>query len=196
MAQMIQLADAFHRNACGVDDVVARGTVLLQRLDIDSAEYAHAVDESYESGNRFWMWHRLAKQSRLNGGILSVDHSQLVPLHDHPGAVGMLRILSGEVMAWQFDRSGVISPQGTAELKLVSRKILRRGDTASLTPHRGGIHALQSITAECRMLDFFIPPYNRQQRIWYQPIESAWSDNEIVTCKALSEEEFYSASPA
>lgn len=196
MAQMEQLATARQRNSCSLEDVEAQGIALLQRLNIDSPEYARAVADSYESGNRFWMWQRMAKQQQLNGGILTVERNQLVPMHDHPGAVGMLRILSGEVVAWQFDRIGDISPTGTAELRLVAKRSLQRGDIAVLSPQRGNIHALQALSEECSMLDFFIPPYNRQQRTWYQPMDKAWHEMQTLSCTAIAEEKFYTASPA
>ena len=134
--------------------------------------------------------------AKYHGGILNIDSEQLVQLHDHPGAIGMVRIISGEAEVWQFDEvrhHGVDKKQAAgaeqadagqsiAELVRVSHKILRPGDTAVLTPDRGNIHALRSVTKKCRMLDFFIPPYQRSQRNWFEPLAGNWSDMEKISC--------------
>jgi len=164
---------------------IETGLHLLQQLDIHSSEFISAVTNSYESGNRYWLWQRLMKQHNINGGILNIDNEQLVQLHDHPGAMGMVRIISGKAEVWQYDE--ITHPkQNTkqmSELSLVSRKILYPGDTAVLTPDKGNIHALRSVTKECRMLDFFIPPYQLSQRSWFEPLAKNWFDKDKISCR-------------
>ena len=165
---------------------VETGLKLLQQLDIHSPDFIRAVTNSYESGNRYWLWQRLMKQHNINGGILNIDNEQMIPLHDHPGAMGMVRIISGKAEVWQYDE--ITNPkqnsaQMVTELALVSRKILYPGDTAVLTPDKGNIHALRSVTKECRMLDFFIPPYQVSQRSWFEPLEKNWFDKDKIFCR-------------
>jgi len=191
--QMAQLADA--RLSGGLDQkvIAERGMQYLKQLDIHSLEFKQAVETSYESGNRYWLWQRMIKGQNLNGGILNIDSDQLVQLHDHPGATGMVRIISGEVEAWQFDeirQSKSEEARGVAELSNFSHRVLKAGDTAVLTPDRGNIHALRSITKECRMLDFFIPPYRRSERHWYEPLAKNWSEQKTITCKKISQQAF------
>lgn len=99
----------------------------------------------------------------------------------------MVRIISGEVEAWQFDeiKQTAGAEQGVAELTRVSRQILRPGDTAVLTPDKGNIHALRSISRGSRMLDFFIPPYKRSQRNWFEPLAENWFDMERLSCRKI-----------
>ena len=194
--QMSKLAD--ERVSAGLDQkaIAERGMRYLKQLDIHSPEFKAAVEASYESGNRYWLWQRMIKGQNLNGGILNIDSDQLVQLHDHPGATGMVRIISGEVEAWQFDEAGqseTDAARGVARLNSFSRRILKAGDMAVLTPDEGNIHALRSLTRECRMLDFFIPPYQRSERHWYEPLAEKWFDQKTIVCKKISQQAYADA---
>ena len=170
--------------------VAERGMRYLKQLDIQSSEFKDAVDASYETGNRYWLWQRMIKGQNINGGILNIDSDQLVQLHDHPGATGMVRIISGEVEAWQFDvlmqdkekKGKGADGRDIAELTRVSHRILKAGDMAVLTPEKGNVHALRAISKQCRMLDFFIPPYQRSERSWYEPLAESWFNEDRVAC--------------
>ena len=105
LGAMKQLASACAARAITQRDMAARGVQLLRQLDVTGSDFQEAVQSSYESGNRFWLWQRLTKESGIKGGILNIEQEQDVPLHDHPGATGMVRVLTGEVEVWQFDRS-------------------------------------------------------------------------------------------
>jgi quercetin dioxygenase-like cupin family protein len=191
---MNELADADAHAKIDQETLVETAIKALQKLDVGSDEFIQAKDDSYETGNRYWFWQRLIKQRNLNGGILTIEDTQMVQLHDHPGATGMLRILSGEAEVWLFDEVRQNkTEQGVAELARVSRRVLRAGDTAVLTPNKGNVHALRSLTKECSMLDFFIPPYEKSQRSWFEPLEENWFDMEKVSCRKISQHAYTKA---
>jgi len=181
--------------------VAESGMRHLKQLDIQSDEFKEAVDVSFETGNRYWLWQRMIKGQDINGGILNIDSDQLVPLHDHPGATGMIRIISGAVEAWQFDvltqdngKKGKRSDgQDATVLTRVSHRILKAGDMAVLTPDKGNIHALRAVSKQCRMLDFFIPPYQRSQRNWYVPLAENWFNEEKVACRKIPQHAYTDA---
>jgi quercetin dioxygenase-like cupin family protein len=181
--------------------VAERGMRYLKQLDIQSAEFKEAVDVSFETGNRYWLWQRMIKGQDINGGILNIDSDQLVPLHDHPGATGIIRIISGEVEAWQFDvlrqdsgeKGKGTDGRNTTELSRVSHRILKAGDMVVLTPEKGNIHALRAVSKQCRMLDFFIPPYQRSQRSWYEPLAENWFNEERVACRKIPQHAYTDA---
>ena len=193
---MRQLADNAATGAIDSGLVAARGVHLMRRLDTGAAGFARAVDASYESGNRYWLWQRLLKETGINGGVLNLERDRLVPLHDHPGATGMLRVVSGTVEVWQFDQ--VVSSvdadgKHTARLKRVSHRLMVPGDTAVLTPGSGNIHALRAAGATCSMLDFFVPPYRRSRRSWYEPMAGDWFDKTDIACHRIPEVEYTKA---
>ena len=199
--QMTALATTAANRDFDQKAVAEHGMRYLKQLDIQSAEFKEAVDLSFETGNRYWLCQRMIKGQDINGGILNIDSDQLVQLHDHPGATGMVRIISGEVEAWQFDvltqDKGKIG-KGTGgrdvtELAQVSHRILKAGDMTVLTPEKGNIHALRAVSKQCRMLDFFIPPYQRSQRNWYVPLAENWFNEEKVACRKIPQHAYTDA---
>ncbi len=189
---MYDLANVNSKQNISQAQLVKRGFKILKRLDINSGSFKHALQNSYESGNYFWLWQRLIKDKNINGGVLNIDDNQIVQLHDHPGATGMIRMISGEVETWQFNQASTKNklPENICKLKCVSHRILGASDMAVLTPENGNIHALRSISKTARMLDIFIPPYDTKQRNWYQPQLENWFDKEIILCKKISQKKF------
>ena len=196
IGEMRALAAARAASSVHPLDVAREALALLRDLDVTDAGFLRAARTAYESGNRYWLWQRLTREPDLNGGILTVEQGQDVPLHDHPGATGMLRVLAGELEVWQFDRLQQTVPPGANEqtvLQRVSHRKLLPGDTALLSPHRGNIHALRAISRECSMLDYFIPPYNRQKRTWYEPETADWHDSDRIGCRTIPENDYYAS---
>ena len=193
VVQIKQLADAAASGKTDSKSLAEHGLRLLRQLRLDTAEFEAAVNEAYESGNKYWTWQRLLKEKHINGGILSIERERLVPLHDHPGASGMVRIISGAAEIWQYDVvDSSAGPDGNkfAELKRVSRRILKPGDTAVLTPESGNIHALRAVSEQCSMLYFFIPPYKRSRRSWYEPIDIDWFNRKLISCRSSAQHEY------
>jgi len=170
--------------------IAERGMMLMKLLDVQSKDFAREVANAWESGNRFWFWQRLSREPGLLGGVLSIEKGQDIPMHDHPGATGIVRILEGQAEVWQYDVVDRSDPSGHVILKRHLYRRLKPGDTAALLPNEGNIHTLRASTAECRMLDYFIPPYQRLERKWYTPISHQWSEKDTVRCKETPEQEF------
>ncbi|MEN8108659.1 MAG: hypothetical protein ABFS22_11715 [Pseudomonadota bacterium] len=192
--EMKQLASAYANRAITQRDTAARGVQLLQQLDTSDNDFQAAVHASHESGNRFWLWQRLTKYSGIKGGILNIEQGQDVPLHDHPDATGMVRVLTGEVEVWQFDRSVTVAAAETdnqAVLERVTHRVMQPGDIAVLSPDRGNIHALRARSKSCSMLDYFIPPYERSRRTWFHPMDNDWDSKTNITCRCVPENDFY-----
>ena len=196
LGEMKQLSSACADRTITQRDMATRGVQLLLQLDTTDNAFQKAIDTSYESGNRFWLWQRLTKDTGINGGILNIERGQDVPLHDHPGATGMVRVLTGEVEVWQFDRSitaTTTKTAGKAVLERVTHRVMQPGDVAVLSPDSGNIHALRARSKTCSMLDYFIPPYERSDRTWYRPVDDGWYDKTRITCESITENDFYMA---
>jgi hypothetical protein len=195
LREVKQLASAYGDRTITQTAMAARGVRLLQQLDTTDNAFQTAVHTSWESGNRFWLWQRLTKESTVKGGILTIERAHDVPLHDHPGATGLVRVLSGEVEAWQFDPA-VKTTDGSGDhvaLELVTHRVMQPGDIAVLSPDSGNIHALRARSKQCSMLDYFIPPYERSERTWYQPVNNDWHDKARISCVSISENDFYTS---
>jgi len=195
--RMNKLANESNNKLVSQNEMEKLSLQYLKDLDISSTYFKQAIEQSYETGNQYWLWQRLVKTEYLNGGILNINKNKVVQLHDHPGATGILRILSGETEVWLFDETHnsvnksengkhtVTEDQSISELTLVSHRLLKAGDMAILTPDKGNIHALRATSNECRMLDFFIPPYNRSERNWYEPLTDNWFNQKSIRCKKI-----------
>lgn len=191
LKNMHELANMFAQGKIAQNEMEQKGFDLIAMLDVDSASFEEAVGQAYESGNLFWLWQRLIKSEHLDGGILNIDKSHIIPLHDHPGATGMVRVISGETEVWQFEKVGDInSPTDNAELKLLFHGILGPSDMAKVTPKHGNIHALRSVSDECAMLDFFIPPFDRRELLFFEPHNKNWFEEKTITCKAIPRVEY------
>ncbi len=191
LARMKALANRFATGRIGQNDMERAGLRLISRLDINAASFERAVATSYESGNLFWLWQRMTKSVRMDGGILNIDDRQMIPLHDHPGATGMVRIISGEAEVWKLERVDADRGRpGKAQLEVLFRGILRPGDTATVTPENGNIHALRSVSKECRMLDFFIPPFDRASLLFFAPDDKNWFGKQQISCRAIPRTRF------
>jgi hypothetical protein len=70
------------------------------------------------------------------------------------------------------------------------RTITQR-DIAMLSPDDGNIHALRAHSKTCSMLDYFIPPYERSERTWFQPVAADWFGKMHITCRCIHENDFY-----
>jgi len=189
-SQFISSMKALAGHSENAELTAQQGLALLASLDVHANDFSQQVSNAWESGNRFWVWQRLTREKDILGGILSIEKGQDIPMHDHPGATGMVRILEGEAEVWQYDVVARTDSTGQVELKQHLHRRLKPGDTAFLLPTKGNIHTLRSITSECRMLDYFIPPYQRMERKWYVPIRQQWSDKDIVRCREIPEQEF------
>jgi len=192
LAGMQALALQAQAGDIAAEGVAARGTGLLGQLDVASEGFRRAVEQSWESGNRHWLWQRMVKEPHLNGGVLTVTAEEDVPLHDHPGATGMLRVLTGKLEVRQYDLAPGDGPdgRGVVELHPVSLRTLGAGDTAFLLPDKGNIHSLRSAGARCSMLDFFVPPYRRRERSWYLPVADEVRPDGRLFARRVSEEEY------
>jgi len=191
LRNMHELADMFAQGKIAQNEMEQKGLELIAMLDVDSDSFEEAVGQAYESGNLFWLWQRLIKSERLDGGILNIDKSHIIPLHDHPQATGMVRVISGETEVWQFEKIGDISsPTENAELKLLFHGILGPSDMAKITPKHGNIHALRSVSDECAMLDFFIPPFDKRELLFFEPHNENWFEQETVSCRAIPRVEY------
>ena len=191
LARLKELSDRFANGTVRQNDMERQGLSLISRLDVNSDSFMAAVANSYESGNLFWLWQRMTKSARLDGGILNIDQEEIIPLHDHPGGTGMVRIISGEAEVWKVKRVDEDRHRpGEANLEVLFHGVLRPGDTASVTPEDGNIHALRSVSKECRMLDFFIPPFDRASLLFFEPSEKKWFAKQQIACRAVPRTEF------
>lgn len=113
-------------------------------------------------------------------GVFLLKSGTCIPLHDHPGMHGMLKVLYGTVRISCMDKldtgAGPRRPppdqQFEPPLQPVEREAVRPGVLRSraeyteasgpcvLTPHRDNLHQIDAVDGPAAFLDILAPPYD------------------------------------
>lgn len=108
-------------------------------------------------------------------GVFVLRAGASIPLHDHPGMNGMLKVLYGKVSVRCFDKldcEGVAPPEfqpplTSQQTPSLVRSVLRCVSEYSpssapclLTPQRDNLHQIQAVGGPVAFLDILAPPYD------------------------------------
>ncbi|CAL8297885.1 unnamed protein product [Merluccius merluccius] len=111
-------------------------------------------------------------------GVFLLKRGASIPLHDHPGMHGMLKIMYGKARVTCFDRldgsaapaAGPPPPPPSAPPLLeppLHRAVLRSGGELTehsgpcvLAPHRDNLHRIDAVDGPTAFLDILAPPYD------------------------------------
>ncbi|XP_059803343.1 2-aminoethanethiol (cysteamine) dioxygenase a [Hypanus sabinus] len=112
-------------------------------------------------------------------GVFLLQSGACIPLHDHPGMHGLLKVLFGQVTVKCFDKeeeereaAGADSVQFNPPLLQCQRAALRRSlrrsstvlseesDPCLLTPLQGNMHQIEATDGPAAFLDILAPPYD------------------------------------
>ncbi|XP_034415279.1 2-aminoethanethiol (cysteamine) dioxygenase a [Cyclopterus lumpus] len=108
-------------------------------------------------------------------GVFLLRTGASIPLHDHPGMNGMLKVLYGKVSLRCFDKlednlttaphfEPPLAPFQTASLRrTVLRSVAEYSEESGpclLTPLRDNLHQIETVEGPAAFLDILAPPYN------------------------------------
>ncbi|XP_062299066.1 LOW QUALITY PROTEIN: 2-aminoethanethiol (cysteamine) dioxygenase a [Scomber scombrus] len=111
-------------------------------------------------------------------GVFLLRTGASIPLHDHPGMNGMLKVLYGKVSVRCFDKlendltvgappprfdPPVSSCQTSSLRRSVLRSVVEYSETSGpclLTPRRDNLHQIDAVEGPAAFLDILGPPYN------------------------------------
>lgn len=186
--------DTGEQHLChGTEDALERGLGYLSTLDgVDSCNIGRCrtiqdnLIEWMRSAGQLvgqpevqdWGWVELIENEYLRVGLLTLDETNTIPIHDHPGSTGLLVILEGHLQVQQFQyRESSISPspRRMVEMEQVNRQQLGPGEFTAFSPTQGNIHSLCAYNGPCLILDVLLAPYRNEDRTWYMPLE----DNDL-----------------
>ncbi|XP_076835105.1 2-aminoethanethiol (cysteamine) dioxygenase b [Brachyhypopomus gauderio] len=110
-------------------------------------------------------------------GVFLLKHGTCIPLHDHPGMYGLIKVLYGKVRVSCFDKLDA-SPDGASGVQLSppllsfqksSVRLSVRGSVGEyteentpcvLSPYRDNVHQIEAVDGPTAFLDILAPPYN------------------------------------
>ncbi|XP_032358807.1 2-aminoethanethiol (cysteamine) dioxygenase a [Etheostoma spectabile] len=111
-------------------------------------------------------------------GVFLLRTGASIPLHDHPGMNGMLKVLYGKVSVRCFDKledpltGGTVPPdfepalapsQTNSQWRSVLRSVVEYSENSGpclLTPLRDNLHQIDTVEGPAAFLDILAPPYN------------------------------------
>ena len=119
-----------------------------------------------------WGWQPYVNEPEIRIGLLRVYKNDSVPIHDHPGASGMLVILEGELTLneYQLEQSDQYNQMQLASLSMTGQQNLVSNQYALITPDQANLHSLSAASDVCIILDVLLTPYAEEQRSWFTPV--------------------------
>ncbi|KAJ8013661.1 hypothetical protein DPEC_G00032120 [Dallia pectoralis] len=111
-------------------------------------------------------------------GVFLLDSGATIPLHDHPGMHGMLKVLYGQVSIRCFDKLDKVPDQAESQtqfvppLQLLQKESLWRAALRGrvwysedsgpclLTPQRENLHQIDAVDGPAAFFDILAPPYD------------------------------------
>lgn len=105
-------------------------------------------------------------------GVFLLKGGTSIPLHDHPGMHGMLKVLYGKVRIMGFDKMESSPTELPPPLQRYKRSSVLRAALRSsgeygdgsppclLSPHRDNLHQISAVDGPAAFLDILAPPYD------------------------------------
>lgn len=115
----------------------------------------------------------LVETPGLRLGFLTLFRFSRVPIHDHPGALGVQVVLTGRARVQQYEQLVDERPRGRlARLERRADRLLGPDQGAAYTPKRLNIHELQASTPRCVLLNLVVRPPKPESRTWYFAVDA------------------------
>lgn len=139
-----------------------------------------------------WGWQPYISEPEIRIGLLEIYKNDPIPIHDHPGASGILLVFEGELVIKQYELEHVVreNRMNLANLSMRSQQRLANTQYAFITPGQGNIHSLDAVSDVCIVLDVLLTPYDEKQRSWFLPVNNKTSHSRIFTAFRLNEQTF------
>lgn len=164
----------------GIEEIASHNIQLLHKELARTSTFKTAIRNASASHkeDHHWFWQNLLSSDKINAGLLTVYDGQPIPLHDHPGANGMIIVLQGKVRVSQYQLAQELTANSSANVALrkISDRRIGMGETDMFLHNRGNIHGMRALSQKCIILDILIPPQVNQERSWFLPTLSADSD--------------------
>jgi len=155
---------------------------LLQKCNFPEFENLKEVFDNYEDKRENWFEaETLHKEIDFQVSLFQFEKGEYIPHHDHPDMTGVLNVVSGNLLARNFDfveelaetrevtyNNGHKAILQKCVIKEVENEILKAGDVGILTAEEGNIHSIMP-NEFTQMVDVFTPAYQEDTKAnWYQ----------------------------
>ncbi|XP_041865835.1 2-aminoethanethiol (cysteamine) dioxygenase b [Melanotaenia boesemani] len=151
-------------------EVRAADLKLVPRRADDSSPRPHP----YHHGVPPVTYMHICETDQFSMGVFLLKSGASIPLHDHPGMHGVLKVLYGKVRISCFDRlerpggsAQSAPPLPPAQLGTLRRSVLRssaeyteESGPCVLSPDRDNLHQIDAVDGPTAFMDILAPPYD------------------------------------
>ncbi|KAM6922238.1 2-aminoethanethiol (cysteamine) dioxygenase b [Lycodopsis pacificus] len=111
----------------------------------------------------------ICETDQFSMGVFLLKSGASIPLHDHPGMHGMLKVMYGKIRISCFDRleRPADGSAQAAEMGALRRAVLRTIDEYTeesgpcvLSPDRDNLHQIDAVDGPTAFMDILAPPYD------------------------------------
>ena len=151
----------------------------------ESAGSQDSPEKENSPSSQPWGWQPALEGPELSMGTLTVFQHEDIPLHDHPGSIGLLIVLQGKVKVCSYrlaEEPGQYQPS-PLELEQTGAVELVPGEYVHFGPGENNIHSLQAIDGDCVLFDILFYPYQLQQRSFYMPVTPQTSTGSVYVSR-------------
>jgi cysteamine dioxygenase len=182
LERLSQLAKSQHDLSWNQMQYTSEVKRLLNQCNFPEFENVKTVFDNYEDKRENWFEaETLHKEIDFQVSLFQFEKGEYIPHHDHPDMTGVLNVVSGNLLARNFDfveelaetrevtyNNGHKAKLQKCVLKEVENEILKAGDVGILTAEVGNIHSIMP-NEFTQMVDVFTPAYQEDTKAnWYQ----------------------------
>ncbi|XP_033991795.1 2-aminoethanethiol (cysteamine) dioxygenase b [Trematomus bernacchii] len=112
----------------------------------------------------------ICETDQFSMGVFLLKNGASIPLHDHPGMHGMLKVMYGKVRISCFDRleqTDAPPPATPHQVGSLRRSLLRstaefteESEPCVLSPDRDNLHQIDAVDGPTAFMDILAPPYD------------------------------------
>jgi cysteamine dioxygenase len=182
LERLSQLAKSQHDLPWNQKRYIRQVKRLLNQCNFPEFENVKEVFYNYENKRENWFEaETLHKEVDFQVSLFQFEKGEYIPHHDHPNMTGVLNVVSGNLLARNFDfveelaetrevtyNNGHKATLQKCVIKEVENEILKAGDVGILTADEGNIHSIMP-NEFTQMVDVFTPAYREDTKAnWYQ----------------------------
>lgn len=165
---------------------------LLRQCNFPEFENVKAIFDNYEDKRKNWFEaETLHRELDFQVSLFQFEKGEYIPHHDHPNMTGVLNVVSGNLLAKNFDfieelaetrevtyETGYKATLQKCVIREVESEILKAGDVGILTADEGNIHSIMP-NEFTQMIDVFTPAYKEDTRAnWFTVNEDGFYKNQ------------------
>jgi len=136
-------------------------------------ESTQALGDSERPNQVPWDWFLLHQDEDIRAGLIGINPYRPVPIHDHPGASGIMLVLEGHVV----ERSYQVDPEteGSGDkVKLIpgQSRYLEKDGWSVFMSDWNNLHSLSAMSRPAMALSIHFHPNREKARSWFHVTDS------------------------